>query len=85
LSAALGAAEPGQAVFDLLVRLQLPAGLRQLGLDSEAFEALRRHLLAAPPDSWQAVDPGEFDDLLRRTFVGSRPPAATTADNEGAS
>jgi maleylacetate reductase len=85
LSAALGAAEPGQAVFDLLVRLQLPAGLRQLGLDGDAFEALRRHLLAALPDSWQGADPGEFDDLLKRTFLGSRPPAATTADNKSAS
>lgn len=86
LARALGADDPGGALYDLARRVDAPVGLAAVGAPPEAVE----HAVDRLTDGPDPPDTGWLRDLLEQAHRGDRPPArraptgTTTRDREQA-
>ncbi len=78
LQEALDCQQPAQTLFDFLLRVRAPTSLRELGLHDEDFQTARNALHDDVPQRWRDGGATELDDVLARTFSGTRPPTTTT-------
>jgi maleylacetate reductase len=75
LRTVLGTDDPAGVIYDLLKRLNAPSGWADLGLSADAFETARAAFYRDLPARWQDEDRTALDELLARTYAGSRPPS----------
>lgn len=69
---------PEQVLFDFLLEIGVPTGLRQLGLSQQSFDTACSELRRTMPEPWRNCHSDEFDNLLTRTYFGTRPDTLNT-------
>jgi alcohol dehydrogenase class IV len=73
LKRALGAEDPGQALFELAARLGAPSALRDVGMPEDGADRALETLMASPPWNPRLLEPGPLRAMLLRAFAGERP------------